>query len=221
MNKRDKAIISDLLKFRCMSRNDIVDIYFSSLKDPIKSANTVLKRLVRDGHITCSKEFSPYVYFHSDTTIKKDSFKIPHFLEIVKVYRDMIKIKQPALFTVEPKYGKGKDYMEPDIFCIWNGAPLWIEVQRSMISDKAIQEKIERYENYYYSSKWTEELWQPRERNPIFPSVVFVTHHRFKLESDVVRFKQVNNVNQIIVSSPQHTAAFQSTKKGGLVYKID
>lgn len=207
MNKRDKAIISNLLKFRCMSRNDIVDIYFSSLKDPIKSANTVLKRLVRDGHITCSRDFSPYVYFHADSSIKKDSFKIPHFLEIIKVYRDMIKIKQPALFAVEPKYGK---YMEPDIFTIWNGAPIWIEVQRSTLSSKAIEEKIERYESYYYSSKWTDELWQPRDKDPIFPTVIFVTPHRFKLESDVVRLKQVSNVSELF----QTKQSIKMTKKG-------
>ena len=32
MKNRDKAIIKDLQRFRCMSRDDIIDLHFQGLK---------------------------------------------------------------------------------------------------------------------------------------------------------------------------------------------
>lgn len=47
MNARDKAIVSDLVRFRCLSRDDIAELHFSNIKNPITQANMVLKRLRR------------------------------------------------------------------------------------------------------------------------------------------------------------------------------
>ena len=107
MKKRDLHIIRDLERFRVMSRDDIAHLYFNHLKDPIKNANTVLKRLVRDGHIQVSEQFRPYVYFPINSTVKKNSTKIPHFLKIVDVYRQLLQYYSPDVFQVEPKYKKG------------------------------------------------------------------------------------------------------------------
>lgn len=51
MKKRDIAILNDLERFRVLSRNDIIDLHFANLKNPIASCNSVLKRLRRDGYI--------------------------------------------------------------------------------------------------------------------------------------------------------------------------
>src|SRR5699024_10848265 len=100
MSKRDKQIIADLERFRCMSRDDIIDLYFSHLKNPITNANTVLKRLVRDEQIEVSRSFSPYVYFPYNSIMKKDSTKIPHFLKIVDVYKQIKQHGKHEIFEV-------------------------------------------------------------------------------------------------------------------------
>lgn len=193
MKNRDLAIINDLERFRCMTRDDIIDLHFKGLKNPVTCANTVLKRLRRDGYIEVSKERHPYIYFPSPAAIKKDSAKIPHFLKIVEFYRSLVSIEAPEKFIVEPKYGKG--YMEPDGFMIWKRAPFFVEIQRSIYSEKVMDEKIQRYEAYYISNEWQKESWQS-EYKKVFPSVLILTETRYKIESSSVLFYQTQHIDK-------------------------
>jgi hypothetical protein len=152
MRKRDLAILNDLKRFRCLTRDDIIDLHFSDLKQPVTCCNTVLKRLRRDGYIEVSTKQQPYVYFVSPSPIKKDSTKLPHFLKIAEFYKSLIKYAEPKSFIVEPKYGKG--FMEPDAFMLWKRAPFFVEIQRSVYSDNVMNEKVSRYEAYYMSNDW-------------------------------------------------------------------
>lgn len=198
MNKRDLAILNDLRRFRCLTRDDIIDLHFSHLKQPITGCNTVLKRLRRDGYIEVSTNFQPYVYFPSPSTIKKDSAKIPHFLKIVEFYKNLLKHQLPRSFMVEPKYGKG--YMEPDAFIIWKNAPFFVEIQRSIYSDKVMQEKVKRYEEYFISNEWQQEAWQPQSKK-VFPVVLMITDTRYKIDSPYIRFIQIPHIEQLIDTS--------------------
>lgn len=195
MKKRNLAILNDLQRFRCLTRNDIIDLHFSHLKQPITGCNTVLKRLRRDGHIEVSTHFQPFVYFPSPSSMKKDSAKIPHFLKIVEFYKSLLTYEEPRSFVVEPKYGKG--YMEPDSFMIWRKAPFFIEIQRSVYSDKVMQEKIKRYEEYYLSNEWQQEPWQPANKK-VFPTVLMMTDTRYTIDSPYVRFIQLQNIEQLV-----------------------
>ncbi|QPC47090.1 replication-relaxation family protein [Mangrovibacillus cuniculi] len=197
MTTRDQAIINDLIKLGCMSRNDVAAIHFGELKDPVRSANSVLKRLVRDGKIKRSRDFVPYVYFPIDSKIKADSTKIPHFLEIVSVYKEMVRIQKPKVFLVEPKYGDKGDYMEPDVFAIWRGTPVFIEVQRTRVTEQTIKEKLERYEAFYESELWKDEAWQPKEK-PIFPSVVLLCENKYGVKSDLLHFFEARTISDVI-----------------------
>src|SRR5699024_5703630 len=107
MMNRDQRIITDLERFRVMSRDDIIDIYFSHLKNPITCANTDLKRLVKDKQITESKQLSPYVYLPYNSTIKRNSTKIPHYLKIYDVYKQIRQYEKPKVFEFDPKCRKG------------------------------------------------------------------------------------------------------------------
>ncbi len=162
MRKRDLAIIRDLERFRCLTRDDIIDLHFSRLKQPVTCCNTVLKRLRRDGYIEVNTNHQPYLYFPSPASIKKDSTKIPHFLKIVEFYKSLLKFEEPKTFIVEPKYGKG--YMEPDAFMIWKRAPFFVEIQRSVYSARVMDEKVKRYEEYFFSNEWQQEAWQPQNK---------------------------------------------------------
>lgn len=198
MKKRDLAILNDLQRFRCLTRDNIIDLHFSHLKQPVTSCNTVLKRLRRDGYIEVNTNLQQYLYFVSPTPIKKDSTKIPHFLKIAEFYISLLKFQPPKTFIVEPKYGKG--YMEPDAFMIWKRSPFFVEIQRSVYSDKMIKEKIKRYEDYYFSDEWKEESWQPQNKK-VFPIVLVLTDTRYNFDSDYIKFIQVSGIDELIKTS--------------------
>jgi hypothetical protein len=197
MRKRDKSILDDIIRFRCMSRDDIKDLYFKHLKNPIGNCNAVLKRMYLQGLIDRNTNMQPYIYFPKEKPIKKDSAKIPHFLEIVKVYKDMISYTKPTMFLVEPKYGKG--YMEPDIFTIWKGAPLWIEVQRSHYTDEVMNEKIARYEAFYASGLIKGESWQPKDY-PVFPSILIISPVRYPVTSEKIQIMQAKSIKEFMMT---------------------
>jgi hypothetical protein len=202
MKKRDLAILNDLQRFRCLTRDDIIDLHFKDLKQPVTSCNTVLKRLRRDGYIEVSTKQLPYIYFAAPSPIKKDSTKIPHFLKIAEFYRSLVSIEAPKHFLVEPKFGKG--YMEPDAFMIWKRGPFFVEIQRSVYSDKVMKEKVSRYEQYYLSNEWQQEPWQP-ENKKVFPIVLMLTDSRYSIESPYVRFIQLQNIDQLVSPLTQKT----------------
>lgn len=168
MNQRDKAIIEDVQRFRVLSRDIIADLHFSNVKNKVTAANYVLKRLRRDGYITCSTERRQYVYFPAEGHIKKDSSKLGHFLQIAEFYAELCKIEKPRTFIVEPRYGTGM--MEPDVFMIWRGMAWMCEVQRTKYSEKQIKDKFTRYDHYHLSDEWRKEPWQREDRH-IFPYV--------------------------------------------------
>lgn len=180
MNLRDKAILQDLERFRVLSRDDIVELHFTGLKTPVTQANSVLKRLRRDGYIEANTDPRKYLYFTSPPPIKKDSAKIPHFLAIADFYRQLCRIEKPKQFEVEPKYGKGNP--EPDAFARWQKMPLFIEIQRKQYSKTEMDAKMKRYEDYYHSEEWHSLPWQPKERQPVFPRVWIVGEARYNVD---------------------------------------
>ncbi|MGG4156875.1 MULTISPECIES: replication-relaxation family protein [Bacteria] len=196
MKKRDLAILSNLQQFRCMTRDDIIDLHFTGLKNPVTCCNTVLKRLRRDGQIEVNASQQPYIYFPSPAPIKKDSAKIPHFLKIVEFYKSLLNFEPSESFIVEPKYGKG--YMEPDAFMLWKRSPFFVEIQRSIYSDKVMNEKFNRYVSYYLSNEWQQEPWQP-DGKKIFPKIILITTRRYNLpRHSGVQFFQVQDIKQFL-----------------------
>ncbi|PEF02084.1 hypothetical protein CON21_03815 [Bacillus thuringiensis] len=197
MMSRDKIILNDLKRFRCMSRDDIIDLHFQGLKNAVTCCNTVMKRLRRDGHVDANISQQPYMYFPQPSTLRKTSQKIPHFLGIVDVYKQLIHYEKPKLFKVEPKYGK--DYMEPDAFTIWRRSPFFIEVQKSVYSKKVMQDKINRYELYFHSQEWHNELWQPKG-SKFFPSILIITDKRYEISSSNLRIFQASSISNFMES---------------------
>ncbi|WP_088311678.1 replication-relaxation family protein [Bacillus cereus] len=195
MKNRDKAILSNLKRFRCMSRDDIIDLHFQGIKNAVTCCNTVMKRLRRDGHVDANITQQPFIYFPQPSTLRKTSQKIPHFLGIVEVYKQLIQYEKPKLFKVEPKYGK--DYMEPDAFTIWRRSPFFIEVQKSVYSKKIMQDKINRYELYFHSQEWHNESWQPKD-SKFFPSILIITDKKYDVTSSDLRIFQATSIHDFM-----------------------
>ncbi|MDN4877102.1 replication-relaxation family protein [Bacillus cereus] len=197
MRNRDKAILNNLKRFRCMSRDDIIDLHFQGLKNAVTCCNTVMKRLRRDSHVDANISQQPYIYFPQSSTLRKTSQKIPHFLGIVDVYKQLLYYEKPKLFKVEPKYGK--EFMEPDAFTIWRRSPFFIEVQRSVYSKKVMQDKINRYELYFHSQEWHNESWQPKE-SKYFPSILIITEKYYNISSFSLRIFQASSISNFLNS---------------------
>ncbi|MGG3622835.1 hypothetical protein ABES25_04640 [Bacillus gobiensis] len=181
LTNRDKAIIADLNRFRVMDRDSIAELHFGHLKYPNCAANSVLLRLLREGHIQRSTAFTPYVYFSGESKIKKDSAKIGHFLAILNAYKEIRQHGRLDTFLIEPKYGE-KGVVEPDIFCIYRKTPFFIELQRTVYSEKQMAEKLERYLALYQSGVIALEPWQNPKRI-MFPHVLILSAQRYGIRN--------------------------------------
>jgi hypothetical protein len=198
LTKRDKAIIEDLNRFRVMDRDSIADIHFKGLKNPRYAANNVLLRLLREGYIQRSTAFQPYVYFGPEVNMKKNSAKIGHFLAIVNVYREILQHESIQTFLVEPKYGK-KGTAEPDIFCIYRKTPFFIEVQKSIYSEKQMTDKLNRYQDIFESDLLNQEEWQRSEKK-IFPHLLILSDQRYAVDQYPFKIFQSTTFTQFINS---------------------
>ncbi|MCM3165105.1 replication-relaxation family protein [Metabacillus litoralis] len=211
LTKRDKAIIEDLNRFRVMDRDSIAEIHFKGLKNPRYAANNVLLRLLRDGHIQRSTAFVPYVYFGPDVSMKKNSAKIGHFLAIVDVYKEIMQHGKVDTFLVEPKYGK-KGTAEPDIFCLYRRTPFFIEVQKTIYSEKQMSDKLSRYVDLFESGLIAGETWQ-RPDKKVFPHVLIISEQRYAVDTDYpFRVIQAPSFNHFL----QSLKPKESTERKGM-----
>lgn len=176
LTNRDKTIIADLNRFRVMDRDSIAEIHFKGLKNPYFAANNVLLRLLRENHIQRSTAFVPYVYFGPEVNMKKNSAKIGHFLAILGIYKEILQTGKLEQFLVEPKYGD-KGIAEPDIFCIFRKTPFFIEVQKTIYSEKQMNDKLERYIDLYESGVLERESWQGEKK--IKPHLLIISDQRY------------------------------------------
>jgi len=205
LTKRDKAIIKDLELFRVMDRDSIAELHFSNIKRPILAANSVLLRLVRDGHITRSNNFQPYVYMPVDSQIKKSSQKIHHYLALLETYKEIKKVV-PTIeeFLIEPRYA-GKGSVEPDIYLKFRNTHFFIEVQRTVYSEKQMNEKIDRYVSLYHDRTLE-----------VFPHIIILSNTHYKIDTrlpfKVLQYSSFTNFYHAITRNvPKPTAPQQNT----------
>ncbi|MDQ0270703.1 hypothetical protein J2S17_002588 [Cytobacillus purgationiresistens] len=177
-----------------MDRDSIAEIHFADNKRPNYSANNVLLRLWRDGHIQRSKAFVPFLYFGAETQIKKNSAKIGHFLAILDVYKELRMLGATRTFLVEPKYGR-KGTVEPDVYCQYRKTGFFVEVQRTLYSDRQMAEKLGRYVDFYRAGI------MPKP----FPHVLILSERPYAINAADYPFR--------IFQAQSFTAFVQSLKK--------
>jgi hypothetical protein len=194
MRERDTRILHDLARFRCLSRDDIVDLHFLGLVKKISRTNEVMRRLVDRGHEKVIRTAQPYLYFPADMNINIASQKIDHFRAIFHVYKDMRQLGGLTRFDVEPKLG-AKGTVEPDIFCIWKNAPFFVEVQHSnFYRNDYMAKKLARYDKYKYSRAWEQLDWQPNGKK-YFPKIWIIGDRKYS-GVDVLQTKSVKELLQ-------------------------
>ena len=222
LSQRDKDIIGFINQFRAVDRDSLVELFFKQLKSPVNACNSVMVRLYRLGLVERTQQYSPIVYLPIDAKIKKNSQKILHFLSILDVYKQMCTYSTPKQVIVEDKPTGRKGGIEPDLFCIFKGSPFWIEIQRNQYSEQKMQDKINLYEEFFFSDEWKALHWQPEDRIAIFPSVILITPIRYAIHSDHLRLIQVGSIHELMEkykSSPKLTKearARPSASSGGI-----
>ncbi|MBD8137354.1 hypothetical protein IFR10_17725 [Bacillus sp. CFBP 13597] len=174
LTNRDKQIIKALDKFRVMDRDSVAELFFAGLKNPKYAANNVLLRLLRDGEIQRSTAFIPYCYFGPNVQMKQQSQKIGHFLAILRVYKEMLKLGNLESFLVEPKYGKKSESCEPDVAARYRNTNFFLEIQRTVYSTKQMDEKLDRYVQLYESGL----IDKP------FPHVLILSDQRYAIDEN-------------------------------------
>jgi hypothetical protein len=179
MNKRDKAIIESLEKFRVLDRDQIISLHFNELNQKSVTCNRVMKRLRDRDLVTCDTMFRPYNYFNNPSPIKKNSMKLFHYKALADFIIDSRECGDLTEYDVEVKLG-GKGIVEPDIFMKWNNAPFFVEVQLSNYYRKAyIEKKLGLYKEYFESEKWKELEWQGEKK--FFPYILIIGERKYNL----------------------------------------
>lgn len=158
MKPRDLAILKSLERFKCLTRDQIATLHFSTNSQPYISANKVLKRLRRDDYILANtdRSFQQYIYFNNPSPIKIDSQKINHHLLINQTIIDMSRYSTINEFHLETKL-QDSDLI-PDIYIKeWLGKNWFIECQNSLYTVKQLYSKIDKYKEYYDKGYWNHE----------------------------------------------------------------
>lgn len=197
MKKRDKEILEMLRKFRTLDRDQLVEMFFSNLKQPIVVCNRVMKRLRMSGHVECDTSVAPYRYFPNPPTMRLDSMKMHHFKAIADFYIEMNKNGEIAEFEVEFRTGK-KGSPEVDIFLIWRNIPFFVEIQRTVKTKKVMAEKFERYQDYFVSNEWQHLSWQSQKKK-VFPLILLVSDHAYSLPNHAFKIIQIRNIEELLL----------------------
>lgn len=104
-----------------------------------------MKRLDREGHVITvpRPKDECYLYMPNPALIHTESSKIRHYLAIADVY---IQLGKPQIYAIEPQIN---EQYTPDVYTRINDVPIIIEVQRSYISNKKMQQKINQFVESY------------------------------------------------------------------------
>lgn len=129
---------------------------FPNLKSATQTANRVLKRLERDGYILQipQPKDRPYLYMPNPARMHHQSSKLEHFLGIADLF---IRLGQPEVYEVEPYIC---DEYRPDVYMVKDGKHVIIEYQRSIVTLKKMQNKVDGFVASYNSGRHNcRELW--------------------------------------------------------------
>ncbi|WP_349730088.1 replication-relaxation family protein [Peribacillus frigoritolerans] len=145
MKKRDLEILKSLEKFKCLTRDQIAALHFSTNARPHISANNELNRLRRDGYILANtdRSFQQYIYFINPSPMKIDSQKIDHYIMINQGFIDMSKYGIVNRYEIEPSIPNVG--FIPDVSCNWLELDWYLEFQNSLYTAKQMNSKLDKY----------------------------------------------------------------------------
>lgn len=144
--------------------------------------------------------------------MKKNSVKINHFLAILKAFKEIRKLGELESFLVEPKYvpkGKGA---EPDIYCKYRKTNFFVEVQKTIYSEKQMNDKLARYVDLFNSGLIPTDP---------FPHVLILSEERYAIGNDYpFHVFQSTTFTDFVQSLKQQVKPIKKLEKEGIIIKI-
>ena len=140
LSQRDRKILSYLQHFRVLSRDQLGQLVCPEVARPWATINRIMKRLDRDGFVTTvpRPKDECYLNMQNPTIIHTESSKIRHYLAIADLY---IRLGKPPIYEIEPQVDP--EYV-PDVYTRLH-EPIIVEIQRSYISHKKMQSKVDGF----------------------------------------------------------------------------
>ncbi|WP_335386266.1 hypothetical protein [Neobacillus drentensis] len=118
----------------------------------------------------------------------------------------MRKLGRLETFLVEPKYGS-KGVAEPDIFAMYRNTGFFIEVQKTLYSEKQMSEKLQRYVDLYNSGIMTKP----------FPHILILSDQRYAIDGDYpFKIFQAESFAQFSQSLTQPKPVSRPLETGGI-----
>lgn len=118
--------------------------------------NRIIKRMCRDGYVLSIPQVKdrPYLYMPNPSVIHPQSPRLQHHLAVADLY---IQIGQPKVYEIEPTIN---ELYRPDAYTRLDGVPILIELQRTVISAKKMQAKVDAFaEAYHRKQHDAKTLW--------------------------------------------------------------
>ena len=171
-------ILGHFKTFPVSSRDQLLRLFCGGDRRKITKLNEKLRKLVDRGQLDVNKEILPYVYFGVPRRIQKRTNTLNHHMAIVDFWIWLLEgsraynCPDPVVVSYEHNFGRGK--AKPDIILEWEGKTWFVEVQRSVISQKKMDKKMKMYEEVYVDGAYEKEF-----------TVWVVTNKPYQLNTDI------------------------------------
>jgi hypothetical protein len=155
---KQKELLEHFQTFPVSSRDQLLRLYFDNDKRKVRLLNDKMNKLRLQRRVRANTEIKPYVYFASPPRVHRRSSRLEHHLACVDFY---IWLKEQS-----EKYGKGgipqilayeytfgARYAKPDLIMKWDNKVWMVEIQRTVVTEAKMRQKIRLYEETFVERK--------------------------------------------------------------------
>lgn len=168
--------------FPVSSRDQLLRRFYQGRNDrtAVRKINEKLRKLVDRQQLDVNREIKPYVYFSVPRRIPLRSAALSHHLAVVSFFL-MVEsfsrrrnLSDPLVVALEQGFGKG--YPRPDLILEWQNRFHYVEIQRTVTSNRRMQTKVKEYEKLVADAKY-------KEMSERFDSLWIVGSKRYQLDT--------------------------------------
>lgn len=177
--------------FPVSSRDQLLRRFYDGRQSAVRKLNEKLRRLVDRQQLEVNREIRPYVYFSVPRRIPLRSAHLTHHLAVVTFFLEVEafshrkKIAPPRVIALEQGFGKG--YPRPDLILEWQGRTKYVEVQRTITSDRRMQTKVTEYEKLVQEGRY-------KTAAPRFDGLWIVGPRKYRVDTRIPMEQTVMNL---------------------------
>lgn len=185
-----KQIQEHFKVFPVSSRDQLLKRFYGEDVRHVRKLNDKLRKLVDRGILEVNREIRPYVYFATPRSIHLRSNHLNHHLAVVDFYLWLTVDQGKDIEIVALEHPLGQNLPRPDMVIRYKGITHYVEIQRSIITDAAMQKKIDQYDNAFMEGKigMGELVW-------------IVSPRTYPVKGNAVKIVQTNTIQNKITLS--------------------